>query len=109
LIFAETSVPAGQRLSSYEAAAMATVKARSISPDALLRAINVSALRYRMGTQRSEPGRSAMARMETSAEPGRAHIIGRASRPRREPTGLLNSQRDTELEPLHKMAVKRSF
>jgi hypothetical protein len=44
LIFAETSVPAGQRLSSYEAAAMATVKARSISPDALLRAINVSAL-----------------------------------------------------------------
>jgi hypothetical protein len=44
LIFAEASVPAGQRLSSYEAAAAATVEDGSISPDALLLAINVSAL-----------------------------------------------------------------
>ena len=44
LIFAEASVPAGQRLSNYEAAEAFTVEAGSLSPNALYPTVDVSAL-----------------------------------------------------------------
>ena len=44
LIFAEASVPAGQRLSNYEAAEGLTVEAGSLSPNALYPTVDVSAL-----------------------------------------------------------------
>ena len=49
LIFAEASVPAGQRLSSYEAAAAATVEAGSIFPYAMHLTVNQSALPVQNG------------------------------------------------------------